>query len=179
MDRTDIMIEQYTGFALTEREENRYHDSYFHLTVWNPDEQAPEHHMYASTAWPSSPMGSYTVSKLLSATFPAVHEAVRRYEERFDRAHRARILSLLIAEGEVFPGDTVTVFKGRKVPKGTTGRVLTVEEKVTHVSKYGTWQTKEKFAFLITDSGAWTVNCAHLKVLQRGPIVQEIFDLAD
>lgn len=179
MDTTAALIEQFTGFLLSEREENRRDDSYFHMTVWNPEESEPQHHLYAATAWPSTPLHPRTVQVMLDCTLPSVKTALQRFNEQQDRVAHVKLLLIQMQHGEVFVGDTVRVVRGRKVPKGTVGRVINVEKRVTHVSKYGTWETKESFALVVTPAGAWSVKAEYLEVVERGPVMQEIFDLAD
>ena len=170
--------QQYEGFVLAEREQNLRDDSYFWLTVWNPDEEKPDHFQYAATAYPSAPLHHDAVRRLLSATHAGVQTAVKRYEERHERAVAFKLLAMAFERGDVFKGDRVRVARGRKVPRGIEGRVLRVEERVTHVSRYGTWKTREDFALIDTGNGFWTVNARHLDIIERGPVVQELFDLA-
>lgn len=173
------IAQQYLGLALAEREQNLYHDSYFHLTVWNPDEAKPETFEYAATAYGGiGSMSSNTVIDLLAKTHGSVKAAYEAYETRDRRAHAARILADDLNRGTPFKGDTVRVTRGRKVPKGTVGKVLRVTEKVTHVSRYGTWTTRELFAFIVTPTGAWEVKAEYCEIVERGEIVQELFDLA-
>lgn len=164
---------QYVGFAIAEREENRYDDSYFHLTVWNPETAKPEWFMYAATAFPSHPMHPDTVRALLAETFPSVRQAFDTYITNTTRARAAKHLDSLMNE-TVFKGDSVTVTRGRKVPKGTTGKVINVEERAAYVGNY-----TERWALVVTESGAsWSVKCEYCTVLARGPVAQELFDLS-
>lgn len=172
---THPIAQQFTGFALAEREQNMYDDSYFHLSVWDPDEAKPEEYQYAATAYPSTPMHPRVVSELLDATLPSVRAAYAQYKARNIRKCAAAVLMLRMESFDgVFKGDTVRVDRGRKTPKGTTGKVIHVEDRPAYVGNY-----TEKWALVVTDSGAsWSVKAEYCTVLSRGPVAQELFDLS-
>jgi hypothetical protein len=170
---------EYRGFALAEREQNLYHDSYFHITVWNPETAEPESFEYAATAHGGSyPLSPESRLSLLESIEPAVKSAYERWQERANRRYAFTMLQLDFERGKVFKGDRVRVARGRKVPRGLEGTVMSVETRVTHTSKYGTWQTKEDFALVACGTGYWTVNAKNLDIIERGPVMQELFDLA-
>lgn len=175
------LAQQYFGMVLAEREQNLRDDSYFWLTVWNPEEATREHFQYAATAYGGvGPMHPSAVQDALASTYPSVHAALARWNERNERASAVRLIDLgFNTHGTVYKGDRVRVARGRKVPKGAEGRVIGVQEKVTHVSQYGTWTTKELYALIVTESGAsWSVAAKHLDVIARGEILQQLFDLS-
>lgn len=174
------VAEQYRGFVLAEREQNLRDDSYFWLTVWNPDEVRSEQFQYAATAYGGcGPMSSHLVTDLLAATPAGVRFAAERQADQAGRAAAINALGVEMSHGHVFKGDIVRVTRGRKVPRGTEGRVLGVEDRVTHVSRYGTWATHEQFALIDTPTGFWSVNAKHLDVVRRGEVMQRLFDLAN
>lgn len=176
------IAQQYLGLTLSEREQNLRDDSYFHITVWNADESKPESHEYAATAYGGvGAMSSHTRMQLLAATHDSVKRAYSSWEAQQDRRIAAEQLLRGLgsdAFGRCYKGDTVRVVRGRKVPKGTVGKVIRVVEKVTHVSRYGTWETKELFAMIVTPTGAWEVKSEYCEIVERGPVLQELFDLA-
>lgn len=172
------LLQQYNGLALAEREQNQYHDSYFWLSVWDPDEARPETFQYAATAYPSDPLGDRARAELLGSLLPSVKAAHDKWTDQADRVTAIRILDLKFQRCDVFKGDTVRVARGRKVPKGLVGRVVSVETRVVHTSRYGTWQNKEDFALIDVGTGFWTVAAKHLEVVERGEILQTLFDLA-
>lgn len=172
------IAQQYSGLVLAEREQNLRDDSYFHLTVWDPEELKQETFVYAATAWPSTPLHPETVQTLIKATPAGVHHARDAAQDRAKRAAAVELLQMQLQRGDAFKGDRVRVARGRKVPRGIEGRVISVFEKVTHTSKYGTWQTRETFAMIDGDKGVWTVRTDHLDIVERGPVVQELFDLS-
>lgn len=171
------IMKTHAGLILAEREHNGYNDSDWVIDWWDVEEvRAVFNWEYASTRGPfnehNNPNG------IDPNPMPAVQEAFKCWRERIDRNGFVRGAVAAIERGEVFKGDFVEVYKGRKVAKGTRGRVMTLEEKVDHVSRYGTWETKNTYALLDTGNGYVKVNVEHCRVIKRGCIVQKLFDMA-
>lgn len=173
------IAELFKGYILAEREQNLRDDSYFHVTVWNPDTSQPEEFQYAATAYPSSPMQPETVRAALDATLPSVKTAYAKWHTDMDRVCRARVLYYTLFTVEEywkpFKGDTVRVARGRKVPKGLVGTVLSSSERT-----YGYNNTR---TYLWIDCGAdgiREVDSANVDSVKRSPaVLQELFDMAD
>jgi hypothetical protein len=169
----------YKGFALAEREQNLRDDSYFHLSVWNPDTAAVEEFQYAATAYPSNPMHPETVHALLAETLPSVKAASAKYWLDQARAAGARVLDYTMFTVEYywkpFKGDVVRVARGRKVRKGLVGEVISSSERT-----FGYNNTR---TYVLIDCGAdgtWTVDTANVDCVRRSPAkLQELFDLSN
>jgi hypothetical protein len=174
------ILNTHAGFILSEREHNGYQDSDWSIDFWCPEsEKLVQSYHYATTRGPFGEHNSPLCGSL-PEVLPAVEHAVARFLERQHRATLARVFLRQIEDGAVFKGDRVTVARGRKVPRGTFGEVLFVRPKTTHTSRFGTWSTVEDFAMVKTPEGNyWEVNAKHLEVIQRGPILQDLFDYAD
>jgi hypothetical protein len=55
-----VTWETHKGLCIQDKEMNGYNDSDFYMLVWNPEKQAPEEILYASTrGWTYPAMGSY------------------------------------------------------------------------------------------------------------------------
>ena len=104
----------HVGLCVKEREANFYDDSDFYMTVWNPETHKPEEICFASTrGWSYPCLGSAVDAG------PDVMAEYRAYmveREREAREARAAAEAAKPAKGKI-----LTVVRGRKVPKGTTG----------------------------------------------------------
>lgn len=173
------IADTFHGFILAEREQNLRDDSYFHVTVWNPEAAQPEEFQYAATAYPSNPMHPETVQAALAATLPSVRAAHAKWNTDMDRVGRARSLHYIMFTVEdywqPFKGDTVRVARGRKVPKGLTGTVLSWSERT-----YG-YNTKRTYLWLDCGAeGIRQVDMANVDTVKRSSAaLQELFDMSN
>ena len=110
------MKSSHVGLVLSLRERNGYDDSDFYALIWNPEKGAPEEIEYATTRGWTYPNG---------AAVDATPEVLAAYEEYLAKK-RAEYDALRAAEEAKKPtkGKSVKVVRGRKVPKGTQGRVF-------------------------------------------------------
>lgn len=169
----------FHGYILAEREQNLRDDSYFHVTVWNPETSQPEEIQYAATAYPSSPMHPNTVQAAIAATLPSVHAAHAKWNTDMDRVCRARSLYYRMFDVEhywkPFTGDTVRVARGRKVPKGLVGTVLS-----SHEITYGYNNVRTYLWLDCGAEGVHKVDMANVDSVKRAPaVLQELFDLSN
>jgi hypothetical protein len=111
-----IFSETYKGAVLATYERNGYDDSDFYAIVWDAEEKKIKHVEYATTrGW------TYNNGASVDATEEVIEEAARFNERNLLSAMRLRAL------GEAkLPkiGRNVVVVRGRKIPKGTKGRVF-------------------------------------------------------
>lgn len=172
-------IEQkYAGFVLSEREENRYDDSHFHVTVWDWQAGRVSEITYASTAWASTPMSLEYVNRLVAMTPPHIKALAADWIKRNAAIQQLNYLATCVARPDVL-GATVEVYKGRKVAKGTRGKVISLTEQTVRVSRYGTFKTTRTMALLDAGDSYPLVDIENCKLLERSPrLMQEIFDLS-
>lgn len=106
----------YEGAVLELREMNGYDDSDFYAVVWDDTADAPKDVFYASTrGW----------TYLNGATVDATPERVEKFRAWRERVAVERALDAAAARAvKVEIGKRVKVVRGRKVPKGTEGRVF-------------------------------------------------------
>lgn len=175
-------VEQiWGGFVLSEREENRYHDSYFHITVWDASIGAQREFQYASTAGGNpencGPMGYETIKRLVALTPEHIKDLAQKWRDRQVRAKQVEYLIAHKSREDI--GATVKVTRGRKVAKGTVGRIMTIRQECVHRA-YSDWATKNRhMAMLDTSNGFPIVDLANCDVLQPSPQrAQLLFDLA-
>jgi len=140
----------YVGAVLETYERNGYDDSDFYAIVWDEAEQCTKSIEYASTrGW------TYLNSAVVDATDEVKEKA---------HAHRRAMLRSSLADGirarfqRPYVGAQVTVARGRKVPRGVTGEVLTVQK------QYDGY-TREDWLLIFGPSGAWKVKAAHCDVM--------------
>lgn len=113
----------HKGLVLALGEYNGYDDSDFYAIVWDVEKREPARVVYASTRGWTYPNGA-----TVDAT-DAVREAYNAYEaaraEAADKARQAAEAAEA-ARRATIPGrgDSAVVVGGRKVKKGTTGKVL-------------------------------------------------------
>lgn len=113
----------HEGLVLSTGEYNGYDDSDFYAVVWNPEKGETERVTYASTRGWTYPN---------SASVDATPEVLAAYEAWSERKRAEASAARAAAEAKLPKvGRTVKVVKGRKVPKGTVGRVF--------------WAGKDKF----------------------------------
>jgi hypothetical protein len=174
------IAQAYNGFILAERERNMYHDSYFMVTVWNPDTSQAEEFEYAATAYGGvGPMHHDTVQAAIAATPDSVKSAYYEWLIEGQRISAARVLDYIMNTVEYywkpFKGDVVRVARGRKVRKGLVGEVFGTSER--------TFGYNNKRTYIMIDCGAdgiWTVDSANVDCVHRSPAkVQELFDLSN
>lgn len=110
------MERSHIGLVLETREENRYDDSDFYAVVWNAAKGETEKVYYASTRGWTYPNG---------AREDAAGNVITAYNAWLDKRAAAAAAQRASAEAAVVcRGKMVEVFKGRKVPIGTTGEVF-------------------------------------------------------
>lgn len=174
------IAQAFHGFILAEREQNMRNDSYFHVTVWNPDTSEAEEFEYAATAYGGiGPMHHTTVREAIAATPDSVKFAAHKRSTEWQRIGRARQLDYIMNTVEYywhpFKGDVVRVARGRKVPKGLVGTVLSSRERTFGYNNVRT--------YLWLDCGAdgiKEVDMANVDTVHRSPAaLQELFDMAN
>jgi len=110
----------FEGAVLATGEVNGYDDSDFYAEVWNETTGTVHRVTYATTrGW------TYANSASVDAT-PEVREKAAKFFAA--RNLEGRIAKAKAEAATPAKGKTVTVVKGRKVPKGTTGTVIWVGE---------------------------------------------------
>ena len=110
--------ERYVGCVLDTWERNGSWDSDFYAVCWDEEKQKVVDVMYDTTR-----CGSFGTAKI-DAT-PDVLRKAYRYYYNTGRRYFDEIAKIAEAK-KVCKGDTVVVIKGRKIPKGTTGKVFWV-----------------------------------------------------
>lgn len=165
------------GCVLSERERNERDDSDFFATVWLPEQGRAEEIQWGTTRGACGP--GYGYNCVVDAT-PEVRAAYDMW-----RARRAVLDLVRAAESAARKvetvGNVVRVFKGRKVPKGIVGTVMTAHDEVVHVSKFGTWATHRTMLMIRTDAGAaWIVDAANCEFVATGrAAAAAVFDYAE
>lgn len=111
------LYDTHVGLCIKDYERNGYNDSDWYMVVWNTAENKPETIEFASTRGWSYPC--YGSSPDATPEVLAAYEAWEKdYAEKMRREREAAEAKLPKV------GRTVRVVKGRKLPKGTTGRVF-------------------------------------------------------
>lgn len=110
----------YDGLVLETRERNGHDDSDFYAIVYDPEKKDLVEVEYASTRYPS-----YGSSARADAD-ERVKNLARGvlYRDAFDALRLEDAARVAALRAEVRVGDEVRVARGRKVPKGTEGRVF-------------------------------------------------------
>jgi hypothetical protein len=113
--------ETHHGLCIREREANGYNDSDFYMLVWDEQENRPKEIEFASTRGWSYPC--------LSSRVDATPEVLAKWME-WERVKAEDYRANRIAEEAKRParGKMLKVFKGRKVPVGTTGECFWIGE---------------------------------------------------
>lgn len=110
------MATTHEGLVLRLGEYNGYNDSDFYAEVWSEEEGKPVNVVYGSTrGW------TYPNNAWVDAT-PEVEAKAEEYRKGLERAHREIARKKEAATPRA--GKHVRVVKGRKVPRGTEGRVF-------------------------------------------------------
>jgi hypothetical protein len=116
----------HVGLCLFEREYNGYHDSDFYMVVWNAEAGKPESIEFATTRF-----GCGSAFQSRRDATPEVEAAYAAYKARIDAAN---VWARLVDDAKrLAVRKDVVVVKGRKVAKGSTGRVFWMGD-----SAYGT-----------------------------------------
>lgn len=173
-------VEQvWGGLVLSEREENRYNDSYFHVTVWDGEIGAAREIMYAATAWhsESGPLGHESIKRIIALTPAHIWDLYSKWQQRQYAAAQVSYLSGYQTRQDI--GATVKLVRGRKVPKGTVGRVMTIRKECVHRA-YSDWATKHRhMAMIDTGTGYPIVDLDNCDVIAPSAHrAQLLFDLA-
>lgn len=135
----------WTGCVLKLGEHNHYHDSDFFATVWDDAKGGPRDVEYASTrGW------SYANNAAVDATDEVQAKYAAWQHERAVERQAARDAADAATPHE---GKTVTVVKGRKIPKGTVAQVVWFGE-----DKYNStrWLTKYRVGLMIDGARVFT-----------------------
>ena len=110
--------ERYVGCVLDTWERNGSWDSDFYAVCWDEEKQKVVNVMYDTTR-----CGSFGDAKI-DATLDVIRKAYRYYynvgRKQFDE------ITKIEQAKKVLRGDTVTVIRGRKIKKGTVGKVFWV-----------------------------------------------------
>lgn len=117
----------YPGCVLSTYERNGYDDSDFYAVCWDNESEKVVEVLYDTTR-----CGGYG-----SATIDAGEDVLKKvyryykklYTDFFDEVFNQKKAK------EIFKGDTVVVVRGRKVPKGTVGKVFWIGDKYNIYSK--------------------------------------------
>jgi hypothetical protein len=168
----------FTGAVLSTGERNGYSDSDFFATVWDDASGTVKTIDYATTrGW------TYANSASVDAT-PEVREKAAKFFAA--RNLEARLAKAAEAAATPAKGKTVTVVKGRKVPKGTTGIVIWVGGGKyfgpTPRYKSSTWSTKGALRVGLKDADGtvhWTAASNVVVVNPAAPDVEALTKLAD
>ncbi len=111
-----FMKTTHQGLVLELGEYNGYDDSDFYAVVWNWEKNSTERITYASTrGWTYPNSASVDATPEVIAVYQAYCEKRRTEYEEMKRQEELKRPSV---------GKTVRVVRGRKVPKGTTGKVV-------------------------------------------------------
>lgn len=167
------LYETHHGLCIRDREMNGYDDSDFYMLIWDEELQQPFEVCFASTRGWSYPC--YGSSPDATPEVMAAYEAWRQREMARINRHRERIALLAIVRAVEAPhvGAHVIVARGRKVKKGTTGRVLSIS------TRRGFTNELESWALLDTGRGFTPVLACHLNIIAAAPkALQDAFDVA-
>lgn len=116
----------YIGFTLGNYEHNGYDDSDYYAVVWDDETDSVKTFEYMTTRFPCS--GSVVVD--------ADRETKRKVYRYFAKMARSDFDKHINPENakKLRKGDTVTVVRGVKVPKGTVGEVFWIGTKYNYYS---------------------------------------------
>jgi hypothetical protein len=109
----------HQGLCLKDRERNGYDDSDFFMTVWNPEKQAPEEIMFATTRGWSYPCYGSAVDA--TPDVKAAYEAWLKRRDRQNKAERkwAQRRELMKVARAIGPADVCTYHDVRRLFKAT------------------------------------------------------------
>lgn len=112
-----FLYDTHVGLCIRDYERNGYNDSDWYMIIWNPVEKRPETLEFASTrGW------SYPCYGSKPDATPEILAAYQAWEKEYAESQRR---ALEAAEAKLPKvGRAVRVVKGRKLPKGTVGRVF-------------------------------------------------------
>lgn len=179
----------HEGFVLNEWEHNGREDSDWYVAVWLPSEQRAVVYCYATTRGPFTESNSPNARADASPAIRARFAQWLAERERISYVRHLTSVSPANYHSEAHHGNgsdprhigaAVRVFKGRKVPKGTEGRVLNISREIAHRSQYGTWTQYRDMLLIDTGAGTWRVDANNCELVDIGPrLTQEIFDLSE
>jgi len=148
----------YAGTVLEIYEINGYDDSDFMAIVWDAEKQLVKSVQYATTrGW------TYNNSASVDAT-PEVREVAAAY---WYAAHRATV-ERVTRESFTKPyvGAEVIVKRGRKVPQGFRGKVLSLAKRAKyHQSRWGV--NSEIWVFITDGNASWEVKAEYCEVVRN------------
>jgi len=112
-----FLYETHNGLCIRDYERNGYDDSDWYMIVWNAADNRPEEIQFASTrGWTYPCYGSSAdATPEVLAAYQEWEKAYAESQRRVREEAEARLPKV---------GRNVRVIKGRKLPKGTTGRVF-------------------------------------------------------
>lgn len=119
---------RYVGCVLSTYERNGYHDSDFYAVCWDEEKQAVVDVEYDTTR---AGGGGHAY---IDATDEVLRK-VYRYYKKMGRSHFDTVYNPKQAQ-EIRRGDTVTVIRGRKIPKGSVGQVFWVGTRFNQYSRH-------------------------------------------
>lgn len=105
----------FQGRVLATREENRYHDSYFHALIWDDEKAEPRWVEYGGThcaGWSHPPVDATLERRAAYAAYQAHQQAVHTQRKAECDANTPT------------KGKRVRVVRGRKIARGTEGEVF-------------------------------------------------------
>ena len=154
----------YVGAVLDTYEHNGRDDSDFYAVVWDETEQRVKEVQYATTrGW------TYNNGATVDAT-PEVWEKAQNWQRAINIAREESDIRAKYARAYV--GATVTVVRGRKVPKGFTGKVLSLSERYNPYERYNYNQRKVTWAFVASDTASYEVQADYLEVTPNPDYVE-------
>lgn len=152
----------FAGAVLDIYERNGRDDSDFVAIVWDEAAGKVRDVEYGTTRF-----WTYNNSAGVDATEEVKAKAAAYWLAR----HRATVeVSLRRKYASPYVGAAVTVIRGRKVPKGSTGTVLNLEEVVDPYKpaprfRNGAWSTKDLWALVSGDRRSFKIKAEYLEVI--------------
>lgn len=152
-DGKEMMETSYEGCVLWTWEENGYHDSDFYAAVWDEETQNLKRIEYDSTRH-----GGYG-NAVIDVTDDVLKKLYRSYKTgKRNEWNSANEKNAKKVEKE----KTVKVIRGRKIPKGTTGKVFWVGDKCNAYSGI-----TESITGMIKDDGSKVfIKTEYLEVIE-------------
>ena len=151
----------FAGAVLDEYERNGYDDSDFYAVVWDEAEQRVKNIEYASTRW-----WTYANGCTIDATEEVRAKAQAWWRTKAIEAEEARQRALYAVP---YVGATVTVARGRKVPMGFTGVVLSMERRPAFRGNY-----REAWVLVSNETAAHKVKAEYCDVHQNQEKVEKL-----
>jgi len=163
----------HAGLIIEEFERNGRDDSDWYVRVWCPETERAELYEYATTR------GANANPTAKADCLPSVWQRYALKMQERERAIHAQKLIEKFERQEPHQGAIVEVIKGRKVKKGSRGKVLSVRKpEVAHTSRYGTYQSWVTKALVDFGDSYQYVDIDNMRTIQPAQAeLQQIFDL--